>query len=607
MGIYQPLQRRHIRLLDFIDDLGLGCTLEDADLDHAPSYAALSYTWGKASYQKGRPPEQVYEVTINGETIQTQQNLHDAFRHLSKHVRSRSCRFWVDFVCINQQDVAERSLQVQYMAEIYQKAEVIYAWLGVPFDEEETKMAVKLMREFNQFLREGLERHGGDLRPVTASMNTDSVGFPTESRPDPISAWDGIAEMFNQHYWQRTWVYQEATTPREIWFWCGDHCFNDIHLSATVYFGYEYSRFPEFSPRFVSAAGPNGSAWAMSVARTARQTYLKTGGQTMLQLVKQVRKARCTDPRDKIFAPRGHAVGVGAEDFVVDYERSLRDVYTELVRFSLFSEPRGYSILGYVYSPAPEAKHEDLRGGTLKDELPSWVPDWRMRVDITPFQHTPGPHDETLLYDASAGKQQSVKIDGSQMKVDGFSFDSIDAVFDIWEDDENRFDTPRAWRDRVQAHRPEISDDAIDRTLVADLRGEPRRKGGDLRTPDYQRIRGGRMDWSLTSGPTIHDSAATEWRRKQDFMVRLLKAACFGRRMGVLRRNYAGMFPAAAMAGDRVAIFHGGNVPFVVREVPGGEVEYQLIGECYLDGLMDGQAVEVIRKSGINEATITLV
>lgn len=83
MGIYEPLQQRHIRCLDFLDDPGLGCTLEDADLDHAPSYAALSYTWGKASYQKGGPPEQAYEVKINGETIKTQQNLHDALLHLS--------------------------------------------------------------------------------------------------------------------------------------------------------------------------------------------------------------------------------------------------------------------------------------------------------------------------------------------------------------------------------------------------------------------------------------------------------------------------------------------------------------------------------------------
>jgi hypothetical protein len=61
-----------------------------------------------------------------------------------------------------------------------------------------------------------------------------------------------------------------------------------------------------------------------------------------------------------------------------------------------------------------------------------------MRVDITPFQRTPGSHDDMLLYDASAGRQQSVEINGSQLRVEGFVFDSIDAVFDTWEDDGNK-------------------------------------------------------------------------------------------------------------------------------------------------------------------------
>lgn len=58
--------------------------------------------------------------------------------------------------------------------------------------------------------------------------------------PSPESAayiaWDGIAEMFNQAYWHRVSIYQEATTPVLITFFCGDHSFNDILLSVTVTF-----------------------------------------------------------------------------------------------------------------------------------------------------------------------------------------------------------------------------------------------------------------------------------------------------------------------------------------------------------------------------------
>lgn len=281
-------------------------------------------------------------------------------------------------------------------------------------------------------------------------------------------------------------------------------------------------------------------------------------------------------------------------------------MYTELARSSLFSEPRGYSILGHVYRAAPEANNRDLRGGTDQRDLPSWVPDWRMRVDITPFKRTPGLHDDTLLYDASAGTERSVEIKSAQLKVKGFVFDSIEVVFDIWEDEKSEFDTPRAWGNCAHAYRSHISRDAIDRALVADLCGEPLDKAGDSRLPDIQLTRGGRIDWSLMAQTPMTDTAALVLHQKQDCMTRLLEAACFGRRMGVLQRNDIAIFPAAAKAGDFVAIFNGGHVPFVVREVS-ENFEYELIGECYLDGLMDGQAMDMSRKGGIDGALLTMV
>ncbi|KAI4620645.1 uncharacterized protein J4E87_006970 [Alternaria ethzedia] len=46
--------------------------------------------------------------------------------------------------------------------------------------------------------------------------------------------------------------------------------------------------------------------------------------------------------------------------------------------------------------------------------------------------------------------------------------------------------------------------------------------------------------------------------------------------------------PTHTAVGDVIAIFNGGEVPYVLR--PAAEGEYILIGECYVDGYMDGQA-----------------
>jgi hypothetical protein len=62
-----------------------------------------------------------------------------------------------------------------------------------------------------------------------------------------------------------------------------------------------------------------------------------------------------------------------------------------------------------------------------------------------------------------------------------------------------------------------------------------------------------------------------------------------------------GICPPMARPGDIIVVLYGGNVPFVLREEsdPGsceGAVGYEFISECYLEGFMDGQAIEDHRK-----------
>lgn len=37
---------------------------------------------------------------------------------------------WIDAICINQRSIAERSVQVMHMGEVYTKAASVIAWLG---------------------------------------------------------------------------------------------------------------------------------------------------------------------------------------------------------------------------------------------------------------------------------------------------------------------------------------------------------------------------------------------------------------------------------------------------------------------------------------------
>ena len=52
-----------------------------------------------------------------------------------------------------------------------------------------------------------------------------------------------------------------------------------------------------------------------------------------------------------------------------------------------------------------------------------------------------------------------------------------------------------------------------------------------------------------------------------------------------------GLGPAGAEVGDLVVVFFGGQVLYVIRERE-EEGEWEFVGECYVHGRMDGEAVK---------------
>lgn len=116
-------ERREIRLCALhrgsLDD-PLICTLKTVSLDDNPEYESLSYVWGEPIFNK--------EIEVNKDTTMLTTSLHTALRYLRKPHESRM--MWADGICINQNDVNERSSQVGMMCEIYGDAKHLQIWLG---------------------------------------------------------------------------------------------------------------------------------------------------------------------------------------------------------------------------------------------------------------------------------------------------------------------------------------------------------------------------------------------------------------------------------------------------------------------------------------------
>jgi hypothetical protein len=64
-----------------------------------------------------------------------------------------------------------------------------------------------------------------------------------------------------------------------------------------------------------------------------------------------------------------------------------------------------------------------------------------------------------------------------------------------------------------------------------------------------------------------------------------------GRRLCLTASGRMGYVPGATEIGDMVCLFYGGSLPYVIRPCGGGE--YLFIGDCFLQGEMYGERMEV--------------
>ena len=68
---------------------------------------------------------------------------------------------------------------------------------------------------------------------------------------------------------------------------------------------------------------------------------------------------------------------------------------------------------------------------------------------------------------------------------------------------------------------------------------------------------------------------------------------CVTRRRGRTKRGYVGQFSVHACIGDTIFIPYGSAIPFLIRRKISEEDTYELIEECYVHGIMEGEGFSV--------------
>lgn len=221
-AIYHELEdsSQQIRLLRCIppaDDDELNFELVTIRLDAAPPFRAISYTWGDRT--------QTSTITLNGSTTAISNN---AFYALWQ-ARSRSVDslLWIDSLCINQSDLAEKSAQVQIMGDIFARADVVYACVGPHADSSELIITTSLDAERPENDEEKVNEVKGILKECTmlqrdiepavmcwAFYNVDqwygsqTGGVPSGKLLQELAVstfYLALIEFGHRRYWRRLW------------------------------------------------------------------------------------------------------------------------------------------------------------------------------------------------------------------------------------------------------------------------------------------------------------------------------------------------------------------------------------------------------------------
>ncbi|KAH7304807.1 heterokaryon incompatibility protein-domain-containing protein [Stachybotrys elegans] len=161
-----------------------------ANLQNPPAYNALSYAWGRPGVMSPTP------VLVDGFPIEVGLNLHAIIMRLFPLQGYKPFTLWVDALCINQSDVAERNHQVTIMGQIYSRClRCLICLQNGPWDFPDISRSESEELEAEAEAERGLDLHNkswlftGDSRDYGSNWEDllQTLEFPGEDR-DLLSA-----------------------------------------------------------------------------------------------------------------------------------------------------------------------------------------------------------------------------------------------------------------------------------------------------------------------------------------------------------------------------------------------------------------------------------
>ncbi|EMD89161.1 hypothetical protein COCHEDRAFT_1205353 [Bipolaris maydis C5] len=684
-----PPTIRLLRLLPGRQEDDINAQLQSYSIAKAQNrYITISYTWGHGEVVPNRL------IRCNDKSISISENLFTALRTLRQY--DHPILLWADALCINQEDILERTQQVGLMGEIYRNSKETMIWLGEPAANED--VGTDLLRRYpvqRQISASTSSRSrklplepiwtgdtdDDELRNVylldfkrssASNMNTKLMGHPRvdddSTGPDVFGAlcllqdyaegtsypllnalnlektfalhehgvtsdWHGL--VLARAHWQRVWIIQETVLSRKAtirygvlsapWSMFAKAATNHIKQRHTLCLDLGGTlQGQDILDRF--------SDFVLRIEDIRLQYLARSHSGTILQLLWRFRPLQATEKRDKVFALLGLTTNwQDLPPLLPDYISDTAATFTSTT-VSNIQRAGSLSVLAGDLEAVLNRKR--LNG------IPSWVMDWSLPCLPVEIERV----NSLCIYKASASRIGTVRFHpiNQLLDVEAVYVDSVTTVGEISRHTQisDTCAVIKSWNLLTklleQSNHTYPSGGTYENAFWRTLIGDVVRTSTDPDTyweqesyrraipEDYDAFRAWSMWSRCISRDTFSRSAAFSKRDLDEGISAIhhaLKNATTSRRFFLTSSGYMGLGPKTTTEGDSIYVFKGSNVPFMVRKglpvsiyddnwtilVSGSEDggkdlarhtashsldAFQMVGDCFMYGAMDGEVFE---------------
>jgi hypothetical protein len=342
-----------------------------------------------------------------------------------------------------------------------------------------------------------------------------------------------------------------------------------------------------------------------------------------------------SDPRDRIFAWLGHySVRKPNKELATleaNYDgTSEADIYIDVAARALRGCEDGAGGSGLIALAAVQHKSLQRRDFTAKvldaelvananEGMPSWVPNWKTYESFILSE----PINAHRAH-GTTKPQLFISDDNKTLTIHGVRFDKIvmcsrplgikafhtskgekkteSVIHYLWHEvcQQGRYQSQEGYpgnEDILYAFMQTLSNGCVQ---IAGREGTPYREIPSSRWTEQHAmyLQSHVLEPDSIDEDILRIAQQANLSGKVEEWSRAANAASQNRLFAITEKGYFVLAPGVAEIGDEVCVLYGGKSPFCLRQ---SGSHYWLVGECYVHGLMNGEAIEMRDQGGLED------